>query len=397
MKKFNNVAKFKIIYLLVYFGDSIFGNFLALYLVHLNYTPYEKGIILAIVPIACFLGNFFYSNFGNEYRRNIVLLKILSALELFSVFFFGYINNIYIIAILTFIFSFNNSSYFQIEEGTMSQTIKKYKTIYSTVRVFGSIGYLLGLLFSSFIFNYINYQILFMLSGVFFAATFIMLFTLDPTDYLLDNFSDEEKLMNNNPEKKKVMLLKNKYFYLYLFSYVLMWGGTTLNWNIYPLYLNSIGLTDSEFAMFQGFTVIFETVFMYLNILIYKKIKSYKALIIIACILKMIVIIFECTISSRYALAILAMVFNGVGSGFFIFSNVNFINEVFGEKDLTRVLQYVVGVNNLYCAAGNLVAPVIYTNTSYQFFFMLIGICEIIGTICLILIKTNKRFKTTKV
>lgn len=393
MKKITNVQKFKIIYLLVYFGDSIFGNFLALYLVHLNYTPYEKGIILALVPIACFLGNFFYSYFGNEYRRNIILLKILSLIELLSVFFFGYISNIYLIGLLTFSFSFNNSSYFQIEEGTMSQTIKKYKTIYATVRVFGSIGYLCGLFFSSLALNFIDYRVLFMISGAFFLMTSIMLYTLDPTDYLVENF--DSSLKNNNIEhsKNKTMLLKNKFFYLYLIYYVFMWGGTTLNWNIYPLYLNTLGLTDSQFGLFQALTVVFETIFMYLNILIFRKLKNnYKVFMIIACLLKIIVIIFEVLIVDKYTLAILCMVFNGIGSAFFIFCNVNFVNLVFGEKDLTRVLQLVVGVNNLFVASGNLLAPSIYTNTSFSVFFIIVGIFEIIGFTSMLFIKVPPIF-----
>ena len=390
MKNFTNVTKFKFIYFLVFFGDSIFGNFLALYLVNLQFSSYEKGTILAIVPIACFLGNLFFSYFGNDYKRNIILLKILSCTQFLSIFFFGYISNIYVIAALTFIFSFNNSSYFQIQDGTLSQSLRKYKKIYATVRVFGSIGYLVGLLFSSFVFDFINYKILFMISGIFFMLTFVFLFSLDLKDYILDNFDSSNKGLHKITSSSPKMLLKNKYFYFYLACYVLLWGGTTLNWNIYPLYLNSLGLKDNEFAMFQGLTVIFETIFMYLNILIYKKVKSYKAFLFIAAILKITAIIFEVTIPSRYPLAILCMVVNGVGSGFFVFSNVNFINEVFGEKDLTRVLQYVVGINNLFLGVGNILAPIIYTNISYQVFFLLVGFLEILGTVCLIFVKKEK-------
>lgn len=400
MKKFTNVQKFKIIYLLVYFGDSIFGNFLGLYLVHLNYSPYEKGIILALVPIACFLGNLFYSCFGNNYRKNIILLKILSMIEVFSVFFFGFISNIYIVGTLTFLFSFNNSSYFQIEEGTMSQTIKKYKTIYATVRVFGSIVYLCGLFFSSFALNFLNYRFLFMISGGFFLMTSIMLYTLDPTDYLIDNFDSSFKENDAKQSKSKMVLFKNKYFYFYLVYYVFMWGGTTLNGNIYPLYLNTLGLTDSEFGLFQALTVIFETIFMYLNILIFKKLRNnYKTFMIIACLLKISVVSFEIFISDKYALSLLCMIFNGIGSAFFIFSNVNFINLTFGEKDLTTILQLVVGTNNLFIASGNLLAPSIYTNASYPVFFMVVFVFEILGFISMLFIKTqpilNKNIKNT--
>jgi Arabinose efflux permease len=397
MKKLTNVGKFRILYTFIYFADSIFTSFIALYLVHLGVDNYQKGIILAIIPVAAFLGNFFFGRFSTSYKRNLIIMKVLAFVEFVSCFFIGYITNFYLLAVVTFLYSFNNSSYFNIEDGTMAKTIKKYKTIYSNVRIFGSIGYLVGLLFASFIFDYINYTILFMISGGAFFFAFLFLFLFDKNDYYIEPLSENqsEASINNSEEKLGHNLFKNKNFYFYLGYILLSVGILQIGQTTYPLYLNALGLKDNEFALFQGLTVVIETVMLFSLKFICKKFKNYKVLLMIAVFCRIFTIITMALVTNIYLMAILVMISTGLCSAFHIYSLVYYIEEVFGEKSLTRVLLYSNGINSLFIALGNFLSPYLYMNTSYSVFYYVIFAIELVGMIFLLLIQTKKNQTVT--
>ncbi|MDY6048040.1 MAG: hypothetical protein SPI88_01295, partial [Bacilli bacterium] len=70
-----------IIYLVRYFGDSLFYNFLNRYYYYLGFSSFELGILLALLPLMAVLSNLVLSKIANSNRRNFIFLIIWSLLE----------------------------------------------------------------------------------------------------------------------------------------------------------------------------------------------------------------------------------------------------------------------------------------------------------------------------
>ena len=58
-----NVKKINLVYLSAFFGDALFSPFIALYFISLGFSDFQRGILLALIPISTILGNFIYENY----------------------------------------------------------------------------------------------------------------------------------------------------------------------------------------------------------------------------------------------------------------------------------------------------------------------------------------------
>ena len=55
-----NVRKINLVYLSSFFGDALFTPFIALYYISIGYSDFQRGILLALIPISTIVGNFIY-------------------------------------------------------------------------------------------------------------------------------------------------------------------------------------------------------------------------------------------------------------------------------------------------------------------------------------------------
>lgn len=387
-KGLTNIGKFRIIYFLFFFGDALFTAFISLYLVSIDLNALEKGIVLGLVPIGLFLGNLFYSRFAKSYKDNIRLLKIISLIEGLLILFFGFIKNFYVICVFAFLINFNNSSYFQIQDATLSMSLKKHMANYSTVRIFGSLAYLVALLCNSVVFKYINYQILFLISGCCMFLAFAFLFFLDKDYY--DEKRDEQEETKEEIKEEKRSLFRNRAFIFVLLFNLLTIGSYNVNSYYYPMYLNSLGILDTTYSLFTGLGVGVETIALFLCTFIFKKSKSYKLPLLLGGLFRVIFCLCVTFIKDPNVLIAVGMVFNGIGTGLTLYGNVQFVHELFGDKKITKALTFIGGFLYLNVAIGNFVLPYIMDRISYPYIAFTLSCLEILGLVALLFAKNKK-------
>ena len=164
-----NVRKINLVYLSSFFGDALFTPFIALYYISIGFSDFQRGILLALIPISTIVGNFIYGKLSNKLTRNIRLLKLLGLMNALIIILIGFIKNYYVLLFLTALFGLNNSPYFSMQDGVGVSLCEQEKKIYSRTRMFGSIGYCLALISGSYLVDLFNYTIIFIISGSFFA------------------------------------------------------------------------------------------------------------------------------------------------------------------------------------------------------------------------------------
>ena len=172
----NNVRKINLVYLSAFFGDALFSPFIALYLISRGFLDYQRGILLAVIPICTIIGNFIYGKLSSSLKKNFTLLKILSLINAVVIICFGLTSNFYLLLILTILFGLHNSPYFSMQDGVGVNLCEKEKKIYSRTRMFGSLGYCVALLSGSYLVSLFDYTYIFIISGVFFLLIIIIHF-----------------------------------------------------------------------------------------------------------------------------------------------------------------------------------------------------------------------------
>ena len=163
-----NVRKINLVYSSAFFGDALFSPFIALYLISIGFSDYERGILLAVIPICTIIGNFIYGKLSSSLKRNFFLLKILSLVNSLVIILFGLTKDFYLLLILTILFGLHNSSYFSIQDGVGVTICEEEKKIYSRSRMFGSLGYCIALLSGSYLVSLLDYRYIFIIAGSFF-------------------------------------------------------------------------------------------------------------------------------------------------------------------------------------------------------------------------------------
>ena len=124
-----NVRKINLVYLAAFIGDALFTPFIALYFISLGFTDYQRGILLALIPISTILGNFIYGKLSSRLYQNIKLLKFLGLMNALIIITFGFIKNYYVLLVLTILFGLNNSPYFSIQDGVGVSLCEKEKKV----------------------------------------------------------------------------------------------------------------------------------------------------------------------------------------------------------------------------------------------------------------------------
>lgn len=376
-----NVKKINLVYLSAFFGDALFSPFIALYFISLGFSDFQRGILLALIPISTILGNFIYGKLSSKLVRNLKLLKMLAMINSLVIIAFGLIKNFYLLLGLTIIFGLNNSPYFSMQDGIGVSFCEKEKKIYSQTRMFGSIGYCAALLCGSYLVNLFNYTVIFIISGAFFLLVNIVLLFIKVEAE--NNFDEDKKIISYKN------LFRNKLFVKYIIFYLLLNGMWVIGESYLSTYFNYLDISDSYYSLMFGIQVGIEVIVILLISRIFKKQQHLKYILIVSCVI----------IASRYlimgtkipvnSLIIIVSILRGLGWGGLLSSHLPVVKKMLGLELTTKGITFLAILTNLMGTIGNFVAPYIYTGLSFQWLYLLFGFIQVIGIIILLTINFN--------
>ena len=383
MKSLNNSTKIKIIYFLKFFADALFCGYMSMYFAtFFSNNSLEYGILLGVIPFCSLIGNAIWGALSKDIKKNLMLAKIVMALETLGMVLFTFVGSNFItLLIFTIFVSLFNSPYFTLQDGLGSFYSKKDDTSYISVRVKGSMGYLFALIVGAGLIKLFNenYRIIFLISA-----------SLNVVCFMVWNFVSKIKDVENTQEIEKIKfseVLKNKTFILYFIAYLLIIGSN----NVGDTYLYArLSLNDIEPSMYSlvvALEVLLEVLVM-LGILKFIKEKHYFTILKIS-------IVFMClrsfflgmNISLPYLMVFAS--FRGIGWGGFIAVHLIVLRKIVSSNLVVKAISLLTIALSLLNGVFTICGTSIYSAISLPYFYLLLSMLTLIGIIIMINIKPS--------
>lgn len=364
MKK--QIPKINVIYLLSFFSDALFSPFLALYFSSVGIEEGKKGILIALIPLFCLTGSLFYGKLSGKAKRNLLLIRILIFAQLVVMMLMGFVSDFVCLSALTIVFALHNNTFFSFQDGIAVKISSEEHTVYARTRVFGSVGYLFGTLIGGKFIEWTGYKTVFLIAGLIFVIVEFLYFTIK---------SGEEEEANSTKITFS-QVLANPTFRIYLVFYVLVLGTWSIEEAYVSLFFKSYGVSTAYWGYAFALQIFVEILAMFA---VNRKKFSPHWLLLIASALILTRSLILSFAYNHWVKLILNASFRGLAWGIFLSSHMETVKRILPEEEITRAVLIFAVCSNLYVALGDLLAPFVYTNLSFNALYFILSGIQVLG------------------
>jgi PPP family 3-phenylpropionic acid transporter len=386
MRKPSNVVLFRLVYFLIYFADALFTPFYGLYLLSLSFSAQEVSVVLGVIPFAACLGSLLLGRISSSFKGNLRLMKILILFEILGVLLLAYLSSFGVLVGVVILLAFSNGVYYQIEDGASSMALKKEGRSFSSVRIFGSLGFLSALGACYGLLQVWRYPYLFTLAAGIFLLAFILLhFFMLP---------EEEKApvpVSQAPKGHWGDLLLNRSFVFFLLFYFLLDGVVSIEGYCLPLYLNSLGMSDQVYSLLNAFRVAVEVVVVALYKPIKRLLRSDRNCLLLGAGILLFSSVGIILFQDSYAIAFTNYACRGVGGALLFIGFVSYLSAILPSASLTRGLSLCSALMDIMTGTFNFASAPIYLATSFWVFFAILSGVAALGFVFLFFAKDERK------
>ncbi|MDY4829192.1 MAG: MFS transporter [Bacilli bacterium] len=369
-----------IIYLVRYFGDSLFYNFLNRYYYHLGFSSFELSVLLALLPLMAVISNLVLSKVANSNRRNFILLLIWSLLEGLGICGFFFAKSFVFVLLLDIVCFFCTTSYYNLLDTFGVKICEVNSKSFSSIRVFGTIGYILGTFLGGIFIKNLSYEVTFLIGGSLYLLTCVLLLGFKFIDF---KESEEKEVVKI--EYKKIF--SNKCFIYYFIFGVILISINNSSDSLYGLFTASIGVKDDIFGYFSSATVAIEAILLFLTS--FFKRKRFFLLLSIGLIAEIVKLVFFSIPNMNEYYYLSAQLLRGITFGSYLASNVALLMDVLNEKYFSSGLFILTSMQQLVLALINNVSPHLVNSIGYNLTFLILLTISASSSIFLILARKN--------
>lgn len=373
MKK--QIHKINLTYMLSYLGDALFSPFLALYFSSLSIDELKKGILLALIPLSSLVGNLFYGKLSKNSQRNLLIARVLIIFNILPMLFMGLIKNYYLVGLMTIVFSLHNNPFFSFQDGVTVNISTYEKTIYANTRLFGTIGYFIGSLLGGYLIDLTNFSLVFIIAGIIYSIVELMFFFIKPVD---DDLKIKDKITFSQ-------VFKHRYYIYYLIFYILVLG----TWNVQEAYVSimfkQMGMSTSNWGYLYAYEIAIEAIILFLLCKYLKKKGRYSLVLFVSISLMSFRGLILSINLDMWSKAIISASLRGLAWGGFLSSHIEMVKKILDSSLVTKAVVIFSVCANLYVSLGNYLAPYIYQNLSFNYFYLILFFIQIIGLFILLL------------
>ena len=369
-----------IIYLVRYFGDSLFYNFLNRYYYYLGFSSFELSVLLALLPLMAVISNLVLSKVANSNRRNFILLLIWSLLEGLGICGFFFAKSFVFVLLLDIVCFFCTTSYYNLLDTFGVKICEANSKSFSSIRVFGTIGYILGTFLGGIFIKNLSYEVTFLIGGSLYLLTCFLLLGFKFIDF---KESEEKEVVKI--EYKKIF--SNKCFIYYFIFGVILISINNSSDSLYGLFTASIGVNDDIYGYFSSFTVAIEAILLFLTS--FFKRKRFFLLLSIGLIAEIVKLVFFSIPNMNEYYYLSAQLLRGITFGSYLASNVALLMDVLGEKYFSSGLFILTSMQQLVLALINNVSPHLVNSIGYNLTFLILLTISASSSIFLILARKN--------
>ena len=367
--------KYKILTFIRYLGDSFFYPFFAVYLESRGLIKNEIGFILSISPLVGILINPIYSMICKNFNSTKRTLTIITIFEAIFILLITLSSNFILISILTVLIAIFGSTHYGLFDSLLSIHTKRSNVNYSSIRIFGSMAYIIGTTLGGTIIDKTNFLVcfsicafLFVLSGVFYA--------------LICRYNEEKE--KEEIAYDKISILYNKKLWFFIFVHVLIMFPLVCGDHFFSLYLESRGLNTTTYGLIYSYYVVVEVVLLYFLNKYSKKINNNILLIIagFGVTLRLLVNGMYLPIGVVGILSCL----RGISYACLLHVSFKKVVDIIGSRSGTFGIMLMTLVQSIFVMLFDNINGTIISNTnSYQHFYLLMSLISFIGLIITII------------
>ncbi|NLN50885.1 MAG: MFS transporter [Acholeplasmataceae bacterium] len=357
--------KYKLTFLIRYTADAFFYPFFSLYLYSIGKTAKDIGLILMILPLISVFVNPIWSYFARTVKHNKIFAIVFSLVEALFILILLNFNQLFVIVLVTIALGAVNQPFFILLDSQATIYTIDTKKNYSAIRLFGSLGYAIGVVISGYIIkNFGVYSISFAVTITLYLIATILIITLKP----LKAETKTEPL-----EKSDFKLLsKNKNYLLFLGFYVIsiatLFGGEAF----WGPYFKLRGISEENFGWISFVAYIVEVGFLFLLAKYGEKIKLKLIMILIPLINGIRYLIYAFNLSIGF------LVFSSILRAFVMASIlhvlVRYLSRHVTQKNLTLAMIIYGSIKNIFQALITVGGGFIIEFYNYTYFFIIISI-----------------------
>ena len=247
----NRYASFGVIYALHFSGVGIFLTFFSPYLKDLGLSGADVGMILSLPSLARIVSPLFWGYFADRLNDSVFVLRLVIFLSLLCTSTFFFVEDFWSIALVLFIYALIKTAVPSLTDAVCMNLVKRTGKDYSTIRIWGSIGFVVSALLTGFVMDRItgSAQLAFgaicaLYVGCLIASMFLARETVNTSSVNL-------RLIGS--------LLKNGRLKVLFIASGIHWASTMPYHGFLPIHVKELGLTASIAGIcfaFAGFTEI---------------------------------------------------------------------------------------------------------------------------------------------
>lgn len=365
-----------------FFGDALFYAFLTRYFSTLGFSTIQVGILIGVIPGMAILGNIVLSKVATNLKINRVIFIFWILIEGTFISLSGFITSFWWVLMFDCICCFCSNSFYNLFDTFIIYISNKVDKSYSSIRVFGTIAYIVSTFVVGILISLIGYKHVFLIGGALLLISGIVFLFVR---FDKDDFNISEKDSKTEPVKLKD-IFKNKNYILYFSSIIIILGIHWSSDNIYNLYTSYLNIPDATFGYFTSGSMIVEAI----TLIVASKFRKFKYLkkmfIISASCLVVRLSIFAIPGLNNY-IYLSAQLLRGVTYGLLISANLYLLSNIVKKKFVNKCFFIAVAANEAFSAIINLSSTTIISLTSYTFIFVVLAAIASTSIILVSLIK----------
>ncbi len=374
--------KFKLFYFIRYFGDAFFYPFMSIYFISKGVSESNLGIILAISPITMILVNPFWNFLVKDIKTSRIILKIMTLVEGLLIIILTQVSGYEMYMLIVCLIAFFCSPFIQIQDGFTATFSNNNKIEYSSIRIYASIAYVISAAIAGFVIMYLGYATMFMVSGIFFALTTLVVFWLKPFK--------EEVVVSEKRGRDVKSLLTNVDFYKYLLFYTIVIGAVRIGDSFFGVYLvNDKGMSLTSYGLLYSAFVFVEV--LTLRFLINRgQLASEKNLLIIASLLFIIRFVFYGLNLPLSALIPITLI-RGVSWGILIFAHIRFVIKIVKVENITTAIMLLTLIFSIFTAIGNFLFGKMIESIGFSWPYLILVFIIVLGLLLFLVLTPKTR------
>jgi len=354
--------------LIRFFGDALFYAFLTRYFASLNFSSLQLGALIGMMPAMAVLGNIVLSHFATNLRKNRIILISWTLVEGTFIALSGFVHSFLLILLFDCIVCFCSNSYYNLLDTFIVYITGKNNKAYSSVRVFGTMAYIVSTFLGGMLIANITYKFVFLIGGCCMALSSLIFLCIK---FDLNDLEESELDSKVTPVSTK-LLFKNKNYIYYIFIIVLILGVHVVSDSMYNLYTGYLNISDRTFGYFTSASMVVEA----LTLVIATRFRTFNAFknmlyVGVFCLILKLTIFAIPGLNNYVYLT--TQLLRGVTFGLLLASNLYFLTAIVGRKFVNKAFFIAIAIDEVFCAICNGVGPTIIEFTSYTLVFSVLA------------------------